>query len=286
MKHLRLIAITFALTACTAASIAIACGDKTANASASNKAGEDCCAMKGKTTATAASTGNKSSGACTAEMAATCTPEMKAACTAMKTTAASVKGKTNATVASMDHCAGMKTTAATASMDHCAAMKNTATAASASCSMKKNATTAMAAGSKCSAHGNMSAMAHGDCSACEDLAMCEEDVRSSGARSKVVALKNGAMIVYTADSPENVRAVQTTVARRNDQMLSVMKASTDGKLCNDCRSMRGAMASGKLHREVVNVESGCMTLITSTDNSIVQKIHAMTGAQMAVHVKN
>jgi len=129
-------------------------------------------------------------------------------------------------------------------------------------------------------------MAHGDCSACEDLAMCEEDVRSSGARSKVVALKNGAMVVYTADSPENVRAVQTTVSRRNEQLLSAMKASTDGKLCNDCRSMRGAMASGKLHREVVNVESGCMTLITSSDRAIVQKIHAMTGAQMAVHVKN
>lgn len=116
--------------------------------------------------------------------------------------------------------------------------------------------------------------------------MCEEDVRSTGARSKVVALKNGAMVVYTADSPENVRAVQNTVSRRNEQMLSAMKASTDGKLCNDCRSMRGAMASGKLHREVVNVESGCMTLITSTDRAIVQKIHAMTGAQMAVHVKN
>ncbi len=287
MKHLRLIAIAFALTACTAASIAIACGDKTANASASNKAGEDCCATKAKTTATAASAkGNKSTAACTAEMAANCTPEMKAACNAMKTTAASAKGNTNATVASMDHCAGKKASATTASMDHCAAMKNTATAANASCSMKKNATTAMAAGSKCSSHGSASAMAHGDCSACEDLAMCEEDVRSSGARSKVVALKNGAMVVYTADSPENVRAVQTTVSRRNEQMLSAMKASTDGKLCNDCRSMRGAMASGKLHREVVNVESGCMTLITSTDRAIVQKIHAMTGAQMAVHVKN
>lgn len=288
MKHLRLIAIAFALTACTAASIAIACGDKTANASASNKAGEDCCAMKGKTTATAASASNKSTGACTAEMAASCTPEMKAACAAMKTTAASTKGKgkINATAASMDHCAGMKTSATTASMEHCAGMKNTATAANASCSMKKNATTAMAAGAKCSSHGNASAMAHGDCSACEDLAMCEEDVRATGARSKVVALKNGAMVVYTADSPENVRAVQTTVSRRNEQMLSAMKASTDGKLCNDCRSMRGAMASGKLHREVVNVESGCMTLITSNDRAIVQKIHAMTGAQMAVHVKN
>ena len=286
MKHLRLIAIAFALTACTAVSIAIASSDKTANASASNKTGEDCCATKAKTTATAASTANKSTDACTAEMAANCTPEMKAACAAMKTTAASAKGRTNATVASMDHCASKKAAATTASMDHCASMKHTATAASASCSMKKNATTAMAAGSKCSSHGNTSAMAHGDCSACEDLAMCEEGVRSSGARSKVVALKNGAMVVYTADSPENVRAVQTTVARGNEQMLSAMKASKDGKLCNDCRSMRGAMASGKLHREVVNVESGCMTLITSTDRAIVQKIHAMTGAQMAVQVKN
>lgn len=287
MKHLRLIAIAFALTACTAASIAIACGNKSATAAAS-KSGDACCAMKGKTSATAASASSKGAGVCTAEMAANCTPEMKAACAAMKSTATAAGNKKNtATVASMDHCAGMKASATTASMDHCAALKNTTAAAGASCSMKKkNATTAMAAGTKCDSHGNASAMAHGDCSACEDLAMCEEDVRATGARSKVVALKNGAMVVYTADTPENVRAVQTTVSRRNEQMLTAMKASTDGKLCGDCRSMRGAMASGKLHREVVNVESGCMTLITSTDRAIIQKIHSMTGAQMAVHIKN
>ncbi|MEO5989633.1 MAG: hypothetical protein ABIR01_12035 [Candidatus Eisenbacteria bacterium] len=118
------------------------------------------------------------------------------------------------------------------------------------------------------------------------MTMCEESVRSAGARSKVVALKNGVMVVYTADTPENVRAVQTAVFRRNEQMLVAMQGNTETKLCNDCRSLRGAMASGKLHREVVNVESGCMTLITSTDRAIVQKIHAMTGAQMAVHVKS
>lgn len=250
MKHLRLLAVTFALTACAAASIAIACGNKgTSATAASAKSGDACCAASGKTTATAASVHGKKAGAgaCTADMAAQCTPEMKAAC------------------------AGMKNTATAASMDHCAGMKNTATAAGASCSMHKSSNTAMM---------------HADCSACEDVAMCEEEVRSTGARSKVVALKNGAMVVYTADTPENVRALQTAVSRRNDLMLTAMKGGTDSKLCGDCRSMRGAMASGKLHREVVNVESGCMTLITSNDRAIVQKIHAMTGAQMAVHVKS
>ncbi len=233
MKHLRVLTIAFALTACTAASIAFAGGDKCASASASAaKSGAGCCASKGGTSATAASTSHKA-GACTAEMAAQCTPEMKAACEGMK-----------------------------------------------------NSATTMAAGAKCSAHGNSSAMMHGDCSACEDQLMCENEVRSTGARSKVVSLKNGVMVVYTADTPENVRALQTVVARRNEQMLATMKGNTDAKLCNDCRSMRGAMASGKLHREVVNVESGCMTLITSSDRAIVQKIHAMTGAQMAAHVKS
>lgn len=241
MKQLRVLTIAFALTACTAASIAFAGGDKCATASASSvtKAVDACCASKGKTTATTAS-------------------------------------------------ASVKNSATTASTDHCAAMKNstTATTAGAGCSMKKHSTTAMAAGAKCSAHGSSSAMAHGDCSACEDVSMCEEEVRSTGARSKVVALKNGVMVVYSADTPENVRALQTAVSRRNEQMLVSMKGNTAAKLCDDCRSMRGAMASGKLNREVVNVESGCMTLITSSDRTVVQKIHARAGAQLAAQVKS
>ena len=210
-----------------------------------------------------------------------------------------------------DHCAaGASAASASKSGDACCATKGKTTASAASASATKSGAacsadmaahcsadmkaacakgnkTTMAAGAGCAMHGGATtAMAHADCSACEDAAMCEEEVRSTGSRSKVVALKNGAMIVYTAETSENVRALQSAVARRNEQVLAAMKAGTDGKLCNDCRSLRGAMASGKLHREVVNVESGCMTLITSTDRAMVQKIHAMTGAPMAVHVKS
>ena len=43
--------------------------------------------------------------------------------------------------------------------------------------------------------------------------------------------------------------------------------------------MRGAIASGKLTREVVNIEGGCLTLMTSSDPAMVAKIHAMADTQ-------
>jgi hypothetical protein len=145
--------------------------------------------------------------------------------------------------------------------------------------MKNSATTAAVAGMKCSAH--MSAVAH-DCSACEDWSSCEQDVRSLGAKAQVVGLKNGAMIVYTADRKTDVKALQSVVAKRNERMVAAISAGSDKKLCDDCKQMRGAMASGKLHREVVNVERGCMTLITSNDRDVVQKIRNMTAQPVAV----
>jgi hypothetical protein len=46
--------------------------------------------------------------------------------------------------------------------------------------------------------------------------------------------------------------------------------------------MRGAMASGRLNREVVNVERGCMTLITSEDRNVVRLIRTITGQPVAM----
>ena len=125
-------------------------------------------------------------------------------------------------------------------------------------------------------------MAHGDCSACTDWMACEDEIRATGATSQVVPLKNGAMIVYTAETTEGVKAVQAAVARRNDKMQAAQSMGVSTKLCPDCKQLRGALASGKLSREVVNVERGCMTLLTSTDRGVVQKIHEMTSPQMAV----
>src|SRR2546430_15178520 len=124
--------------------------------------------------------------------------------------------------------------------------------------------------------GHMTAVAH-DCSACDGWAECEHQIEAMGARARVVPLKNGAMIVYTADTPADIKTLQTLVAKRNEHMIAALSAGNDRKLCDECKQLRGAMASGKLHREVVNVERGCMTLITSNDRAVVQKIRTMTG---------
>ena len=258
---------------------------------------------------TAANTPKGAAGQCTAEMAAQCTPAMRAACeknaavaaamgcnmkgasTTMSTTmstktAAMSGGKCDmahgaSKMANGANCSAHSSSATTANnADHCAAMKNSATTASNSdhCAAMKNSTTAVA-GMKCSAH--MNAVAH-DCSACEDWSSCEQDVRTLGAKSQVVGLKNGAMIVYTAERKTDVKALQNVVSKRNDKMVAALSAGSDKKLCDDCKQLRGAMASGKLHREVVNVERGCMTLITSNDRDVVQKIRNMTAQPMAV----
>ena len=49
------------------------------------------------------------------------------------------------------------------------------------------------------------------------------------------------------------------------------------KLCPECKMVRGAIASGKLTRETVNIEGGCLTLMTSSDPSMVSKLHTMAG---------
>ena len=102
-----------------------------------------------------------------------------------------------------------------------------------------------------------------------------------GAKAQVVPLKNGVMVVYTADSPGDVRVLQSLVSKRNDRMVAALAAGSTQKLCDECKQLRGAMASGKLNREVVNVERGCMTLMTSNDRGVVQRIRAMNGQPVA-----
>lgn len=182
---------------------------------------------------------------------AKCTPEMKAACTPEM------------------HAA-------------CSANKSTAAAGAAGASCTMHGTTA-SAGSSCSG-GSMAA--HMDCAVCADQMGCDEDIRNSGAHTQVVALRNGAMIVYTADSPESVRALQASVARHNAAVVAVLSGKRDGKLCGECKPLRGAMASGKLAREIVNVQRGAQIVITSTDRNMVSRIHNMTGAQVAVRVQD
>ena len=146
-----------------------------------------------------------------------------------------------------------------------------------------------AAGGTCKGHGMTTAAArssHVDCDACADMAGCEQEIESAGASTQVVPLKNGVMFVYTADTPASVHAVQAAMARRNDRMLQFASAGDKAHLCASCKEMRGAAAVGKLSREVVNIEGGCLTLVTSSDPSIVAKIHAMAGITTASRVKS
>lgn len=282
MKQLRLLALALAATA-FAASIAFAGpNDKTAAAGSH----PDCCGSGKTATATTASMSNK---ACSPAMAAQCTAAMKAQC---------AKGAAASAAAGCPMHAGMKATATAAT--GCAMHGTTASAASAtkaakekedgccmgSATMKAGAScsmhgTAMAAGAKCDVHQMAD---HSDCGACVDIASCMDDVRATGAHQQCVSLKNGAMLVYTADNAEAIRSLQQAVARHNAKIMAAL--SGDGKLCSDCKQLRGALASGKMTREIVNINSGCQVLMTSSDRNIVEKIHAMTSGQMAARVKS
>jgi hypothetical protein len=110
----------------------------------------------------------------------------------------------------------------------------------------------------------------------------DKDARAIGARSQVVPLKNGAMIVYTADTPAQIKQLQAMVAKRNEKMTAVYAGASDAKLCDDCKQLRGAIASGKVNREIVNVERGVLALVTSNDHAVVQRIRNMTGQPIAM----
>lgn len=271
MQQLRLLAFAFVVAGVSTSAISFACdGDKATTASAAS-AMSSCCATKGvsATAASASVASNKKSNN------AACSAAQMAACK-----------KSGATTASMEHCATMKGASATTAAMHGNAHGTTVAAgAKGSCSMKgASMTTAVMAG-KCDGHGMtlMTGAGHEDCDACADMMVCDGKLRSMGARSQVVALKNGVMYVYTADQPENVRAIQTAIARRNER-LTQMTAADKAHLCAECKNIRGAMASGKLTREIVNVESGCLSLLTSNDPKVIGKIHDMSDVQLAAQV--
>lgn len=307
MKSLRL--LTLALLACTCtASAALAC-DHAKSAASATSASTASTAKGGATLCPAtAQCPGMTSAQCTAAMRAAC--EKNAAVTASNTqdacaahgtsavTASNTAGTSAVTASSGKDCCAAHgasaTTASTASASGKCDSKSASTAKGASCPMHGSATAAgmdhcanakgaamtmAAAGMICSEH--MSGVAH-ECSACEAWADCDQAVRALGAKMQVVSLKNGAMIVYTAESNADVKALQSLISKRNDKMVSALSASSDKKLCDECKQLRGAMASGKLHREVVNVERGCLTLITSDDRGLVNKIRGMTGQPVAM----
>jgi len=257
--------------------------------------------------------------ACSAAMAAKCTPEMMAACKANAATAAahgscSAQGATTSSkgrrvtaayvsAEGADHCAGMKASASTAAAHGSCAGKGAAVTAANSASSpatiylagsngscgSKGAKASSASAGSCAGHGMASmaaASGHADCDACSDMADCSGQLDAAGAHRQAVRLKNGIMYVYTADSPRTVNAVQAAVARRAERMMRFASAGEKAHLCAECKAMRGAMASGKLTREVVNIEGGSLTLVTSSDPVVIAKIHAMADDKVATRVKS
>lgn len=192
-------------------------------------------------------------------------------------------------VASSDHYLGKSVTTG-ASSDHCAGMgaATAVTAGAGGASTGNGQATAIAAGSgQCSGHANLSSkVAHGDCDACADMAQCEQELSDAVVRTQIVPLKNGVMFVYTAENRGKVSAVQSAMARRTERLNQIITAGDRARLCPDCKSMRGAMASGKLNREVINIEGGTLTLMTSSDPAMVAKIHAMVDANKLVARKS
>lgn len=230
------------------------------------------------------------------------------ACDASKTSAANSSSCSAKSASAHAGCAARSATTATAASatpDCCAKGKTTAAVAASSpkssaapsCGMSAEQCKAMQASGACNAQMKAACAAKGartasagacvghsasqtNCAVCSDEMECDDDVRATGARAQIVSLRNGAMIVYTLDGTENVRALQAAVARHNQGVVAALQG--DAKLCGDCKKLRGALASGKLTREVINVERGCQLLITSSDRSIVQQVQACANAQVAV----
>ena len=68
-------------------------------------------------------------------------------------------------------------------------------------------------------------------------------------------------------------------------MSALITAGEAARLCTACRVMRGAAVSGKLAREIIKIDGGCITLTTSADPAIVMKIHAEAGITTPIRPK-
>ncbi len=281
-KRLR---IAFAVVAVTATSWAVwvhACDqDKQASAQAS-------CSPGSKVTAVAAGAGK---AGCTAAMAAECKAHGATSAASM-TGCPHHSGATSASFASYSPDANASNSrgaceghgaAATVASSHggrgcCAGKAKGATA-----SMANDACTSKFLGAgmigapSCGNHGTsaITAEMRGQCDACAEMVTCSNELSSNGVQTQIVPLKNGVMFVFTSDTPAHVRAVQNALARRSDRLNALAQSGDRARLCPECKNVRGAIASGKLTRETVNIEGGSLTLVTSTDPALITKLRAM-----------
>jgi len=268
MMQLRLALPSLALAALTVAGTAAAC-DKDHN--------------------TSAAAASSKSQACSAHMMAACQNKgasnvsASAHCPGMLGVAlnlgAAGPGANKADCCLAKNGAAAVTASNTSGADHCSAAKGASATTASTASTGSDAKFYVAgAGGQCSGHTSTTSaarMMHPDCDACADMADCEAELQGSGTRVQLVPLKNGVMFVYTAASAGKVSALQSSLARRTERLNQLASAGEKAHLCNECKAMRGAMASGKLNREVVNIEGGALTLMTSNDPAMVSKIYAL-----------
>ncbi len=277
MKQLRPVSLALAILAlCSWSAAATACDQhksKSASATAASvKAADAGSCSYAKTSAVTASASAKPAAAghaCTAEMAANCTAEMAASCAAHKSAKAANASKAAGCCMSK----GAKASATTA-----------AVAPGAEKPLYVNVGAGHAGCSDKSAAKVSGRSAHAGCDGCAQFSDCDQTLREMGAVLQVVPLKNGVMYVYTGDASK-VRSLQSTMAQRSDDMAMFASAGTSARLCPDCKQLRGAAMSGKLAREVVNIEGGCLTLMTSSDPAVVARIHALAGVASSARAK-
>uniref|UniRef100_A0A832I1T3 Lipoprotein n=1 Tax=Eiseniibacteriota bacterium TaxID=2212470 RepID=A0A832I1T3_UNCEI len=318
MKQSRLVLAAVLVAALgTSAVLAYACSDKAREASAAAATtaskGEGCSSKAAKATTTAGRAGAvnavvaSSDGACGAKGAAATTAAMTCPVTGASC-APGTKATAVAASAGGDCCAAKgekgaksaKATAVAASANGACgtsakASAVTAAAGHASCGAGASATVgrpgmvdAVAAGAACGSHdaSSRTTMAKSGCDACADMAFCEGELKGAEASVQVVPLKNGVMYVYTANGPSKVQAVQAAMSRRADRMNAMLASGDKARLCPECKTMRGAMASGKLQREQINIEGGTLTLMTSADAAVISKLHAMAGVKNGARAKS
>jgi hypothetical protein len=133
-------------------------------------------------------------------------------------------------------------------------------------------------GSTCGGRAANATAAREGCDACSDLAHCEAELEAAGATMQTVPIKNGVMFVYTAATPGQVNAIQSVMTRRTEHLSRILTSGDKAHLCDDCREMRGAMVSGRLMREVVNIEGGTLVLVTSDDPQLIKRIRDLADA--------
>lgn len=291
MRNSRLVLAALAVAAAGSWSVyATACDKHKSSASnattasyQAKAAGAGSCAAKSTRTTMSAASAASASGCSAHEAKAATTTASHEGCgdgTAAGVTAvtASTAGAKSMKVAGADGCCSAK---------GAKSAKNTSAAAGgAAC----GSAMAGVSSSVCSGQALTMAMckdSHAGCDACEDMGAFDSELTTAGAAVQVVPIKNGAMFVYTAAVPGKVNALQSAVTRRSEQLQRIVAAGEKAHLCDGCKNMRGAMASGKVTREVVNIEGGSLALVTSNDPALVRQIRAMVDAgKTAARVKS